>query len=68
MVLGSFYWLFWTTPLLGGILARRYGTKLIFGLGNLIPSILGFFIPLATHQNLHALIGLRVMQGFIAVK
>jgi len=49
----------------GGLLARRYGTKLVFGLGNLVPALLGFFIPYAT--QLHSLIFLRTLQGLIAV-
>jgi MFS family permease len=63
--LGAYYWLHWLLQVPGGLLARRYGTKLVFGLGNLVPALLGFFIPYTT--QLHTLIFLRVLQGLIAV-
>lgn len=64
LILGAYYWLHWLLQLPGGLLARRYGTKLVFGLGNLLTALLGFLIPYATH--LYALIILRMLQGLIA--
>ncbi|KAL6255754.1 hypothetical protein P5V15_012997 [Pogonomyrmex californicus] len=64
LTLGAYYWLHWLTQLPGGILARRYGTKRVFGLGNLLTALLGFFTPYVTH--LYALIVLRVLQGLVA--
>lgn len=64
LALGAYYWLHWLSQLPGGLLARRYGTKLVFGLGNLLTALLGFLIPYATH--LYALITLRALQGLIA--
>lgn len=64
LVLGAYYWLHWLSQLPGGLLARRYGTKLVFGLGNLVTALLGFLIPYAT--QLSTLIFLRVLQGLIA--
>ncbi|XP_020280046.1 sialin [Pseudomyrmex gracilis] len=64
LVLGGYYWLHWLLQLPGGLLARRYGTKLVFGLGNLITALLGFLIPYMTH--LYAFILLRVVQGLVA--
>lgn len=49
----------------GGLLARRYGTKLVFGLGNLLTALLGFLVPYVT--DLYTLIILRMLQGLIAV-
>lgn len=68
LALGAYYWLHWTTQLPGGLWARKYGTKTVFGLGNLLPALLGFLIPLATRHNLYALIFLRALQGLVAVK
>lgn len=51
----------------GGLLARRYGTKIVFGLGNVLVALLGFLIPAATHYSLNALIFIRVVQGLVAV-
>ncbi|XP_014470569.1 PREDICTED: sialin isoform X2 [Dinoponera quadriceps] len=64
LALGSYYWLHWLSQVPGGLLARRYGTKLVFGLGNFLTALLGFFIPYATH--LYSLLALRVLQGLIA--
>jgi len=63
--LGAYYWLHWVSQLPGGLLARRYGTKLVFGLANLLTALLGFFIPYVTH--LYVLVTLRMLQGLIAV-
>jgi MFS family permease len=67
LILGSFFWLFWTTQVPGGLLAQRYGTKLVFGLTNVIPCLLSFFIPLFARVDYRALVFLRALQGFIAV-
>jgi MFS family permease len=67
LILGSFFWLFWTTQVPGGLLAQRYGTKLVFGLTNGIPCLLSFFIPLFARMDYRALVFLRALQGFIAV-
>lgn len=64
LALGAYYWLHWLTQLPGGLLARRYGTKLVFGLGNLLTALLGFLVPYVT--DLYALIILRMLQGLIA--
>ncbi|XP_050466531.1 putative inorganic phosphate cotransporter isoform X2 [Cataglyphis hispanica] len=64
LVLGAYYWLHWLSQLPGGLLARRYGTKLVFGLANLLTALLGFLVPYATH--LYAFIILRMLQGLIA--
>lgn len=66
LALGSYYWLHWLSQLPGGLLARRYGTKLIFGWANLLTALLGLMIPFATNYHLSALVFLRVLQGFIA--
>jgi ACS family sodium-dependent inorganic phosphate cotransporter-like MFS transporter 5 len=67
LALGAYYWLHWMSQLPGGLLARKYGTKLIFGLGNVLVAFIGFLIPFATHYSLNALIFLRIFQGLIAV-
>jgi hypothetical protein len=65
-VLGAFFTLHWATQLPGGILAARYGTKLIFGLANFIGCVTCMLVPLAAYLNFHALIWLRLLQGFVA--
>lgn len=65
LVLGSFYWLHWVTQIPGGILARRYGTKLVFGLSNLIGCLMCALVPIFSYWNYDLLIWLRVIQGLI---
>ncbi|XP_043462317.1 sialin isoform X2 [Leptopilina heterotoma] len=66
LALGSYYWLHWLSQLPGGLLARRYGTKIIFGWANLLTALVGLMIPFATNYHLYALVFLRVIQGFVA--
>ncbi|XP_039298715.1 sialin [Nilaparvata lugens] len=64
-VLGSFYWLHWLTQIPGGMLARRFGTKKIFGLANFSGSLLTFAFPYIAYFDFRLLIFVRVLQGFI---
>ncbi|XP_043273356.1 uncharacterized protein [Venturia canescens] len=66
IALGAYYWIHWLTQLPGGLLARRYGTKLVFGWGNLATAMLGLLIPALTHVHLYGLVALRVLQGFVS--
>lgn len=65
LVLGSFYWLHWVTQIPGGILAQRYGPKLVFGLSNFIGCLMCAVIPLLSYYSLKVLIWFRVLQGLI---
>ncbi|XP_058117294.1 sialin [Anopheles ziemanni] len=65
LVLGAFYWLHWITQIPGGILARRYGTKLVFGASNVIGCWLCFLMPIASYWDYRVLVILRVLQGLI---
>lgn len=55
------------TQIPGGLLAKRYGTKLVFGFSNFVVSAMCFIVPLAAYWDIRALIALRILQGFIAV-
>jgi MFS family permease len=68
LILGAFYWLHWVSQVPGGILARKYGTKLIFGVANLIGCWLCFLMPMASYFDYKILIFLRVIQGLITVR
>lgn len=67
MLLGSFYWLHWVTQIPGGILARKYGTKLVFGLANVIGCLMCSIMPIVSFIDYRLLIFARVVQGFICV-
>ncbi|KAH8296929.1 hypothetical protein KR044_001081, partial [Drosophila immigrans] len=64
-LLGSFFWVHWVLQLPGGVLARKYGTKLVFGLSNGIGVFCCFLIPIVSYWSYGALIWLRVFQGFV---
>lgn len=66
-VLGSFYWFHWVLQIPSGILAKKYGTKLVFGLSNFTGCLLCFFMPIAAYYNVQLLVILRIVQGFITV-
>jgi MFS family permease len=51
----------------GGVLAQRYGTKKVYGLSNGVAAMLSCAIPIAAKINYKTLLGVRLVQGFIAV-
>ncbi|XP_055594680.1 sialin [Uranotaenia lowii] len=65
LILGAFFWLHWLTQIPGGVLARKYGTKMVFGVANAVGSWLCFLMPLTAYWDYRILIFLRVLQGFI---
>ncbi|XP_024938191.1 putative inorganic phosphate cotransporter isoform X2 [Cephus cinctus] len=66
LALSGYYWLHWLTQLPGGILARRYGTKFVFGMANIMTAMLGFLSPAAAKYDINALLFIRIIQGFVA--
>ncbi|XP_055629217.1 sialin [Toxorhynchites rutilus septentrionalis] len=65
LILGAFFWIHWITQVPGGVLARKYGTKMVFGVANAIGCWLCFLMPLASYVDYRVLIFLRVIQGLI---
>ncbi|XP_025416085.1 sialin-like isoform X2 [Sipha flava] len=65
MVLGSFYWLHWALQLPGGLLARNFGAKRVFGFSNLFMFIMSIVMPFLTRWDIKGLIMARALQGFI---
>uniref|UniRef100_A0A1A9ZV60 Major facilitator superfamily (MFS) profile domain-containing protein n=1 Tax=Glossina pallidipes TaxID=7398 RepID=A0A1A9ZV60_GLOPL len=65
LVLGAFFWAHWITQIPGGILAKKFGTKIVFGLANVIGCWLCFLIPIAAYLDYRILIWLRLAQGLI---
>lgn len=64
-VLGSFYWLHWALQLPGGLLARQFGAKRIFGLSNLFMFVMSLLMPVLARWDIKGLIVARVLQGFV---
>lgn len=67
LILGAFFWLHWTTQVPGGLLAAKYGTKLIFGLANFTAVLCCFAVPIASTLGWKCLIFVRCVQGIVAV-
>ena len=63
IILGSFFYGYIASQILGGVLATRYGGKHVFGFGVLVTSILTIATPLAARQGVPFLVGLRVLEG-----
>lgn len=64
IILGSFFYGYICTQLIGGILAQRFGGKLIFGLGVFCTAALTLLTPLAARWSVGMLIALRILEGF----
>lgn len=67
MVLSSFYWLHWAMQLPGGLLARNFGAKCIFGYSNLFMFAMSFVMPFLARWDIKGLIVARALQGFVGV-
>lgn len=66
-VLGSFYWLHWALQLPGGLLARQFGAKRVFGFSNLFMFVMSLLMPVLARWDIKGLILARVLQGFVGV-
>lgn len=62
-MLGSFFYGYMCTQVLGGWLAARYGGKHVFGLGVLATSVLTLLTPAAARAGLPVLLAVRVLEG-----
>ncbi|XP_069162723.1 sialin isoform X3 [Procambarus clarkii] len=63
MILGSFFWGYILTNILGGRLGELIGGKIVFGVGVLITSVLTILTPVVARTSTPLLIALRVVEG-----
>jgi len=63
LILGSFFYGYVATQILGGFLAEKYGGKWIYGIGTLCTAILTLLTPLAAEAGVGVFIALRVLEG-----
>lgn len=63
--MGSFYWLHWVTQVPGGLLAAKYGGKVVYGVANLVAALLCMVMPLASYLSFDILLLLRIVQGLV---
>ncbi|CAL4122351.1 unnamed protein product [Meganyctiphanes norvegica] len=64
LILGSFFWGYIFTNIIGGRLGELVGGKIIFGIGVLITSVLTLLTPIVARTSTTLLIALRVLEGF----
>uniref|UniRef100_A0A1L8DEK6 Putative permease of the major facilitator superfamily protein n=1 Tax=Nyssomyia neivai TaxID=330878 RepID=A0A1L8DEK6_9DIPT len=64
LILGTFYWWYVVSQVVGGIATQKFGTKAVFGWSQLATAICSLLIPMAARQHYGWLIGLRSIQGF----
>lgn len=66
-ILGSFYWCYILSQVVGGVLTQRFGTKTVFGFSQLTTAIASLLIPQAASFHYAAVIALRSLQGMASV-
>ncbi|XP_014213178.1 sialin [Copidosoma floridanum] len=62
-MIGSFYWCYILSQVVGGVLTQYLGTKTVFGGSQLITAICSLLIPTAAEFHYGAIIALRSVQG-----
>lgn len=68
LILGSFFWGYVLTNMLGGRLGEVFGGKLVFGFGVLVTAILTLLTPVVARVSTPLLIALRVVEGLGEVR
>lgn len=63
LILGSFFWGYVMTQVIGGWLATKFGGKRIFGYGMIIASLASLISPVAATTSYIFLIALRILIG-----
>lgn len=68
LILGAFFWGYCLTQIPGGILAERFGGKVVFGMGVLFTDFFCLLTPVAARSSKELLIAVRVLTGLAEVK
>lgn len=66
-VIGSFYWCYILSQVVGGVLTQHFGTKTVFGGSQLATAICSLLIPTASSIHYGFAIVLRSIQGIASV-
>ncbi|KAG8226710.1 hypothetical protein J437_LFUL005527 [Ladona fulva] len=67
-ILGSFYWCYILSQVVGGVLTQHFGTKAVFGGSQLITAFCSLLIPYGATVHFSFLIVLRSIQGIASLK
>ncbi|KAF2348527.1 Major facilitator superfamily [Trinorchestia longiramus] len=62
-ILGAFFYGYCLTNLIGGLLAERFGGRIVYGMGITLTAILTVISPLAARCSTHAFMFIRVLEG-----
>ena len=68
MVLGSIFWGYVLTQIPGGVLAERFGPKIVFLICMGTVGVASMLLPVAAQVHPYMLMALRVIQGFAQVR
>ena len=63
IALGSLFWGYCTTQVLGGVLAMKFGGKIVFTLAFFVSSLATIATPLASQFHFGVLVALRILIG-----
>ncbi|KAL0275090.1 UNVERIFIED_CONTAM: hypothetical protein PYX00_003058 [Menopon gallinae] len=63
IIISSFYWCYVVSQVVGGILTQVCGTKIVFGVSQLVTAVCSLFIPWFAELHWAGLIVLRSIQG-----
>jgi len=63
IILGSFFYGYIVTQIPGGILAKRFGGKILYGIGGLCTSVFTLLTPLAARISWKCLVAVRIIEG-----
>uniref|UniRef100_A0A6M2DVI5 Putative permease of the major facilitator superfamily protein n=1 Tax=Xenopsylla cheopis TaxID=163159 RepID=A0A6M2DVI5_XENCH len=63
IVLGAFYASYWITELPGGLLAQRYGGKIVLFIGVFISGLASLILPLGCFHSPFTAAAIRIIQG-----
>ena len=64
MILGSFYWMYVLSQVVGGVATQHFGTKNVFGWSQLATAMCSLCIPAAASTHWGVLVFVRSIQGF----
>ena len=67
MLLGSYFYGYIATQMIGGWLSKQYGGKYPFGIGILLCTILTLVTPVAATEQYGYLMAIRIVEGLSTV-
>ena len=67
MVLGSFFYGYISTQILGAYLSRRFGGARLFGIGVAASALFTLITPPLARLNVYFLVALRILEGMFQV-